>query len=171
MPGAGVAGVLDGVTTNRLPGSRIALSALGRRHRHGWAVRDLWCTAEPGRITGLLGPSGAGKTTTLRMLLGLVEPTTGRATIGGRRYLELDHPLRTVGAALATSGAHPGRTGRDHLRIGCAAAGVAEIRADEVLDLVGLGAAAARRIRGYTADMRQRLAIAAAVLGDPGVLV
>jgi len=122
-------------------------------------------------VTGLLGPDGAGKTTTLRMLLGLVRPTTGRATIGGQRYVDLDAPLSTVGAALEPSGVHHGRTGRNHLRIACTYAGAPLYRADQALDAVGLTAAADRKLRGYSQGMRQRLAIATAILGDPGVLI
>ncbi len=125
----------------------------------------------PGRVTGFLGPNGAGKTTTLRMLLNLVTPTAGTATIGGQRYADLRDPLRTVGAVLEASSAHKGRTGRNHLRVICAAAGLPEQRADEVLELVGLTPAAKRKFKGYSLGMRQRLGIAAAMLGDPRVLI
>src|SRR5262245_33126937 len=135
------------------------------------AVDDLSFTVEPGRVTGFLGPNGSGKTTTLRMMLNLVTPTAGRATIGGTRYSELPDPLGTVGAVLEASSAHKGRTGRNHLRIYCAAAGYPKRRADEVLELVGLTPAAKRKFRGYSMGMRQRLGIAAAMLGDPRVLI
>src|SRR5690606_23760724 len=135
------------------------------------AVDDLSFTVEPGRVTGFLGPNGAGKTTTLRMLLNLVTPTAGTATIGGRRYADLAEPLREVGAVLEASSAHRGRTGRNHLRVICAAAGFPPQRVDEVLRLVGLTPAAKRKFRGYSMGMRQRLGIAAAMLGDPRVLV
>jgi len=126
---------------------------------------------EPGRVTGFLGPNGAGKTTTLRMLLDLVEPTAGTATIGGVRYADLDQPIRRVGAVLEAGAAHNDRTGRDHLRIVCQSAGIPLARADEVLELVGLGMAANRTFRGYSLGMRQRLGVAAALLGDPQVLI
>jgi ABC-2 type transport system ATP-binding protein len=135
------------------------------------AVDDLSFTVRPGRVTGFLGPNGAGKTTTLRMLLGLVSPTAGSATIGGRRYTELDRPMRTVGAALEAADFHPGRTALDHLRVYTPHAGVPDSRAAEVLDLVGLGAAARRRVGGFSLGMRQRLALATTLLGDPPVLL
>jgi ABC-2 type transport system ATP-binding protein len=166
-----VAGVLVAVTNTRQAGARIVVSGLTKQYRKVRAVHDLWFTAEPGRVTGFLGPNGAGKTTTLRMLLGLVVPTAGRATIGGQRYVELDAPLSTVGAVLEASGVHHGRTGRNHLRIMCTYAGLPDSRADEVLDEVGLTAAANRKFRGYSLGMRQRLAIATAILADPWVLI
>ncbi|MEU4687604.1 ATP-binding cassette domain-containing protein [Actinoplanes sp. NPDC023714] len=135
------------------------------------AVDDLSFTVRAGRVTGFLGPNGAGKTTTLRMLLGLVAPTSGEATIGGRRYTELTDPVRHVGAVLEASGAHRGRSGRDHLRTICTAAGLPAARVGAVLELVGLEPAAKRRFQGYSLGMRQRLGIAAAMLGDPGVLI
>jgi ABC-2 type transport system ATP-binding protein len=122
-------------------------------------------------VTGFLGPNGAGKTTTLRMVLNLVTPTAGTATIGGQRYADLPDPLYTVGAILEASAAHKGRTGRNHLRVVCAAAGLPYSRADEVLELVGLTPAAKRKFKGYSLGMRQRLGIAAAMLGDPKVLI
>ncbi|MFF1528456.1 ABC transporter ATP-binding protein [Cellulomonas sp. NPDC058312] len=135
------------------------------------AVDDLSFTVRPGRVTGFLGPNGAGKTTTLRMLLGLVQPTSGTATIQGRRYTELDRPMRTLGAALEAADFHPGRTALDHLRVYAPQAGVPDARAAEVLDLVGLGAAAKRRVGGFSLGMRQRLALATTLLGDPPVLL
>jgi ABC-2 type transport system ATP-binding protein len=135
------------------------------------AVDDLSFTVRPGRVTGFLGPNGAGKTTTLRMLLGLVSPTAGTATIGGQRYPELERPMRTVGAALEAADFHPGRTALDHLRVYAPQAGVPDARAAEVLDLVGLGAAAKRRVGGFSLGMRQRLALATTLLGDPPVLL
>jgi len=125
----------------------------------------------PGRVTGFLGPNGAGKTTTLRMLLGLVRPTSGTATIAGSSYHDLPRPLHTVGAALEATNFHPGRTGRDHLRVLAAASGLPDRRADELLALVGLGEAARKRAGGYSMGMRQRLGLAAALLGDPQVLL
>jgi ABC-2 type transport system ATP-binding protein len=135
------------------------------------AVDDLSFTVEPGVVTGFLGPNGAGKTTTLRSLLGLVRPTSGSATFDGVPYRRLPSPLATVGTALEASSFHAGRTARDHLRIAAIAAGVPVRRADEVLELVGLQAAARRRVGGYSLGMRQRLGLAFALLGDPGVLV
>ncbi len=135
------------------------------------AVDRLSFSVEPGSVTGFLGPNGAGKTTTLRMVLGLVRPTSGRATIGGRDYRHLPAPARVVGAALESSSVHPARTARNHLRILCTAAGFPLERADQVLALVGLQDAARRKVRGYSLGMRQRLALAAALLGDPRVLV
>ena len=134
------------------------------------AVDRLSFTVEPGSVTGFLGPNGAGKTTTLRMLLGLVQPTAGTATIGGQRYADIHDPLRVVGAALEASSFHPARTGRNHLRVLCAAAGLPDARADQLLDLVGLRDAARRKV-GYSLGMRQRLALAATLLGDPRVLI
>jgi ABC-2 type transport system ATP-binding protein len=135
------------------------------------AVDDLSFTVQPGRVTGFLGPNGSGKTTTLRMMLNLVTPTAGTATIGGVRYADLPRPLDVVGAVLEASSAHKGRTGRNHLRVLCAAAGYPDRRADEVLDLVGLSPAAGRKFRSYSLGMRQRLGIAAAMIGDPKVLI
>jgi ABC-2 type transport system ATP-binding protein len=135
------------------------------------AVDDLSFTVEPGRVTGFLGPNGSGKTTTLRMMLNLVTPTQGGATIGGVRYTDLDRPLDVIGAVLEASSAHKGRTGRNHLRVLCAAGGYPDRRADEVLDLVGLSTAGDRKFRGYSLGMRQRLGIAAAMIGNPRVLI
>jgi ABC-2 type transport system ATP-binding protein len=135
------------------------------------AVDRLSFTVEPGSITGFLGPNGAGKTTTLRMALGLVNPTSGRATIGGHRYRDITGPITVVGASLESSSYHPARTGRNHLRILCIAAGLPERRADQMLDLVGLNDSGRRKVRGYSLGMRQRLGLAAAMLGDPRVLI
>ncbi|HEX2103399.1 MAG TPA: ATP-binding cassette domain-containing protein, partial [Solirubrobacteraceae bacterium] len=128
-------------------------------------------SVEPGRVTGFLGPNGAGKSTTLKALLGLVRPTAGSATFDGRAYHELDRPSATVGAVLEDASFHPGRSGRDHLRVLTAAGGHPPSRVDEVIAFVGLGDAGRRRVAGYSMGMRQRLAIAAALLGDPRVLV
>jgi len=125
----------------------------------------------PGQVLGVLGPNGAGKTTTLRILLNLIEPTAGTATIGGVRYADLDRPIRRVGGVLEASAAHKGHTGRNHLRIICQAAGIPLARADEVLELTGLAAAGHRTFGGYSLGMRQRLGVAAALLGDPQVLI
>ena len=135
------------------------------------AVDDLSFDVHPGSVTGFLGPNGAGKTTTLRMLLGLVSPDRGTATIAGTRYRDLVRPGQRVGAALELSGFHPGRSARDHLRVLAPRVGVDDRRCDEALDAVGLGGAARRRVGGYSLGMRQRLALAAALLGDPEVLV
>ena len=135
------------------------------------AVDDLSFSVEPGSVTGFLGPNGAGKTTTLRCLLGLVAPTAGRATIGGRGYDQLGAPTREVGALLEASSFHPARSGRNHLRIYAAAGRIPDRRVDEVLDQVGLAPAAKRKVRGYSLGMRQRLGLATALLGNPKVLV
>jgi ABC-2 type transport system ATP-binding protein len=135
------------------------------------AVDGLSFALQEGTVTGFLGPNGAGKTTTLRMLVGLVKPTSGRATIQGKPYAELSRPVREVGAVLEASGVHPGRRAVDHLRVVAAAAGLPPSRAREVLDLVGLAEAADRRVRGFSLGMRQRLALAVALLGDPRVLI
>jgi ABC-2 type transport system ATP-binding protein len=135
------------------------------------AVDRLSFTVEPGSITGFLGPNGAGKTTTLRMILGLVHPTSGAATIDGVPYRQLPHPGRVVGAALESSSFHPARTARNHLLILATVAGLPAQRADQVLELVGLRDAARRKVRGYSMGMRQRLGLAAALLGDPRVIV
>ena len=135
------------------------------------AVDDLSFTVAPGRITGFLGPNGAGKTTTLRMLLGLVRQTSGTATIGGKRYAEIPSPQRVVGSALEATNFHPGRSGRNHLMVLADTAGVDGKRVDEMLELVGIPAAARRRAGGYSMGMRQRLGLAAAMLGDPQVLL
>jgi ABC-2 type transport system ATP-binding protein len=150
---------------------RIVVSGLTKQYKKVRAVDNLSFVVEPGRVTGFLGPNGAGKTTTLRMVLNLVTPTAGAATIGDRRYADLAEPLKTVGAILEASAAHRGRTGRNHLRIICAAAGLPASRADEALELVGLTPAAKRKFKGYSLGMRQRLGIAAALLGDPRVLI
>jgi len=135
------------------------------------AVDDLSFTVLPGRVTGFLGPNGAGKTTTLRMLLGLVRPTSGTATIGGHAYAEIPRPLRVVGAALEASNFHPGRRARDHLRVLALSAGVPDSRADDLLALVGLADVANRRVAGFSLGMRQRLGLATTLLGDPPVLL
>jgi ABC-2 type transport system ATP-binding protein len=149
----------------------IRVNGLTKVYKTVRAVDGLSFEARPGRVTGFLGPNGAGKTTTLRMLLNLVRPTAGTATIGGQRYADLSDPIRQVGAILEASGAHRGRSGRNHLRMLCDAAGLPISRADDVLALVGLTPAAGRKFKGYSLGMRQRLGIAAALLGDPEVLI
>jgi ABC-2 type transport system ATP-binding protein len=152
-------------------GQEIRITGLSKSFGDIRAVNDLSFTAHPGEVTGFLGPNGAGKTTTLRMLLGLVEPTSGTATIGGTSYDDLGNPSDVVGAALEASSFHPGRSGRDHLRVYCTVAGYPDSRADETLEIVGLSDAARRPVRGYSLGMRQRLGLATALLGDPPVLV
>jgi ABC-2 type transport system ATP-binding protein len=135
------------------------------------AVDRLSFGVEPGSVTGFLGPNGAGKTTTLRALLGLVHPTSGTATIGGLPYRDIPTPITVVGAALESSSFHPARSARNHLRVLCTAAGLPTSRADETLATVGLADAARRKVRTFSLGMRQRLSLAAAMLGDPQVLV
>jgi ABC-2 type transport system ATP-binding protein len=144
---------------------------LTKRYGKVLAVDELSFRVEPGTITGFLGPNGAGKSTTLRSVLGLVHPDTGGATVLGRTYRDLDRPLHRVGAVLEASEVHPGRSGRNHLRVLAAASGIPRSRVEEVLDLVELSAAAKRRVKGYSLGMRQRLGLATALLGDPEVLV
>jgi ABC-2 type transport system ATP-binding protein len=154
-----------------MSGGQIVVSGLTKVYKSVRAVDNLSFTVQAGRVTGFLGPNGAGKTTTLRMLLNLVRPTAGTATIGGRRYADLKDPVRQVGAILEASGAHRGRTGRNHLRMLCDAAGIPIGRAEAVLEMVNLTAAAGRKFKGYSLGMRQRLGIAVALLGDPEVLI
>ncbi|WP_106347544.1 ABC transporter ATP-binding protein [Antricoccus suffuscus] len=149
---------------------RIVVSGLTKTYGQLRAVDDLSFSVEPGSITGFLGPNGAGKSTSLRMVLGLSEPTKGTATINSVPYSHLNAPIKTVGAVLDTT-FHPARSGRNHLRVYAAAAGIDDKRADEVLDLVGLTKAARRKAGGYSLGMRQRLGLATALLGDPKVLV
>ena len=135
------------------------------------AVDDVSFAIEPGTITGVLGPNGAGKTTTLRMILDLVRPTSGSVTILGSRYRDVRAPAARVGALLDSSGFHPGRSGRNALRVIATGAGVSDARVDETLELVELEGAARRAVKGYSTGMKQRLALAAALLGDPEVLI
>lgn len=150
---------------------QIQISHLTKQFGSATVVNDLSFTVQPGRITGFLGPNGAGKTTTLRMLLGLVQPTSGSATISGKRYVHTHDSITKVGAALEATGFHPGRTGRNHLRVVAATAGIHKNRVDEVLDLVGLTKAARTRVGKYSLGMRQRLGLATALLGNPDVLI
>jgi ABC-2 type transport system ATP-binding protein len=149
----------------------IEVTDLRKRYRKATALHGLSFSIPDGRITGFLGPNGAGKTTTLRILLGLVHPTSGTATIDGRRYRALDAPSRHVGAVLEATNFHPKRSGRSHLRVLATAAGVPTTRVDELIDFVGLGNVAERRVGGYSLGMRQRLSVAGALLGDPRLLV
>jgi ABC-2 type transport system ATP-binding protein len=149
----------------------IEVEGLTKRFGSTLAVDDLSFSVEPARITGFLGPNGAGKSTTMRAILGLVRPTAGRTTILGRPYRDLDDPVGRVGVLLETFDAHPGRSGRNHLRVLAVAGGIPRTRVDEVLALVDMREAGRRRVKGYSLGMRQRLGLAAALLGDPEVLV
>jgi ABC-2 type transport system ATP-binding protein len=153
--------------------SEAVVSCKGLTKRYGElaAVDDVTFSLWAGTVTGYLGPNGAGKTTTLRMLLGLAEPTSGEALVFGRRYRDLEQPIRRVGAVLESNDFHPARSGRDHLRMLALAAGLPLGRVEEVLELVELGGAARRRVRTYSLGMRQRLGLAAALLGDPRLLI
>jgi ABC-2 type transport system ATP-binding protein len=156
---------------SRTPGGRVVVRNLTKRFGSIEAVRDLSFTVEPGQVTGFLGPNGAGKTTTLRAALGLVRPTGGEVTFDGVGYRRLAHPARMVGAVLDSNGFHRSRKARAHLRMYAAAIGMPDQRADEVLALVGLTDAANRKVGGFSLGMRQRLALATALLGDPPVLI
>ncbi|MER5534145.1 ABC transporter ATP-binding protein [Streptomyces mirabilis] len=135
------------------------------------AVDDLTFSVLPGRVTGFLGPNGAGKSTTMRLVLGLDRPTSGTATVGGRPYASFDEPLRRVGALLDAGAAHGSRTARDHLRALAASNRISERRVDAVLEESGLASVARRRVKTYSLGMRQRLGIAAALLGEPPVVL
>jgi ABC-2 type transport system ATP-binding protein len=149
----------------------IEVERLTKRFRKTLAVDDLSFKVREGAITGFLGPNGAGKTTTLRIILGLVQPTAGQATVMGRPYRGLPTPSQQVGAVLEASSFHPGRSGRNHLGVVATAAGLPRSRVEEVLALVQLSEAGGRRVGGYSLGMRQRLSIAAALLGDPRLFV
>jgi ABC-2 type transport system ATP-binding protein len=144
---------------------------LTKRYGDKVAVDHLSFRVEPGRVTGFLGPNGAGKSTTMRLVLGLDRPQTGTATINGRRYADLADPLRTVGALLEAKAMHPGRSARSHLLFLAQTQGLPSRRVDEVLDLVGLRDVAGKRVREYSLGMSQRVGIAAAMLGNPSVLL
>ena len=149
----------------------IQIQSLSKRFRDVVAVDDLSFVAREGAVTGFLGPNGAGKTTTLRMLLGLVTPTAGSATIGGQPYGQLADPFRHVGAVLESTGFHPGRRARDHLQVLATAARLPLARVQEVLDLVGLAEVGDRRVKSFSLGMHQRLGLASALLGEPEVLI
>ena len=149
----------------------IEVEHLTKRFGSTLAVDDLSFTVPSGTVTGFLGPNGAGKSTTLRSILGLVHPTSGQTTVLGSAYRDLDRPARRVGAVLETFDAHSGRSGRNHLRVLATAAAIPRSRVEEVLTLVDLSGAGKRRVKGYSLGMRQRLGLAAALLGDPEVLV
>jgi ABC-2 type transport system ATP-binding protein len=148
----------------------LAFDRLTKRYGAVTAVDGLSADIRPGRVTVFLGANGSGKTTSMRALLGLTPPTSGTATIDGRSYRQLGHPARVVGAVL-DQGFHPNRSARQHLRIAALQAGMPAGRADELLAYFGLTEAAGRRVGGYSLGMRQRLALATALIGNPGVLV
>lgn len=152
-------------------GTPLEVRGLTKSYGSFAAVDDLSFAVAPGRITGFLGPNGSGKTTTLRMLLGLARPSRGQALVEGVPYASLAVPQQVVGAALEATGFHPGRSGRNHLRVLADTAQVPAARVDEVLELVGMTAAADKRVGGYSLGMRQRLGLAAALVGDPRILV
>jgi len=149
----------------------IEASGLTKRFGSVLAVDQLTFSVEPGRVVAFLGPNGAGKTTTLRMLLGLVRPDAGSATINGKRYQDLPEPAHVIGAMLEAESFHPGRTARDHLRLRALATHTNPARIDDVLEVVGLTWAAERRVGGFSLGMRQRLGLATALLGDPEALI
>ena len=149
----------------------IEVERISKRFGPVTAVDDLSFTVRPGRVTGFLGPNGAGKTTTMRIILGLAAPTSGRALVGGRRYDGLIRPLREVGSLLDATALHAGRTGWAHLWSIAQANGITKPRVTEVLGLTGLESVARRRVGGFSLGMKQRLGIAAALLGDPPVLM
>src|SRR5436190_703347 len=153
--------------------ARGVISARGLTKRFGdvTAIDDVTFDVAPGRVTGFLGPNGAGKSTTLRAILGLVRPTGGSATVAGMAYAELQDPARMIGAVLETQSFNPLRTGANHLRVLAAASGIADERVDDVLVLVDLSASADRKAGKYSLGMRQRLALAGALLGDPHILI
>jgi len=149
----------------------IELDGLTKAYRRRVAVDDLTVTIEPGRVTGFLGPNGSGKTTTMRCILGLTRPTAGTATVLGRPFRELAEPMRRVGALIDPRAWHPGRTAHAHLAVLARSNALPDDRVDEVIDLVGLDPVAHERVRGFSLGMAQRLGIAAAMLGEPDVLV
>ena len=149
----------------------ITVDGLIKRYGKKTAVDGVTFSVLPGRVTGFLGPNGSGKTTTMRCILNLAEPSAGSATVLGRRYRDLSRPLTKVGSLIDPRARHPGRTGRDHLRALAQSNGIGRKRVDEVIELVGLGSAARRRAGGFSLGMGQRLGLAAALLGDPPVLI
>lgn len=150
---------------------RLVIDHVTKRYGREAVVSDLSFEVAPGLVTGFLGPNGAGKSTTMKVLLDLARADEGSASIGGMRYRDLRDPTRTVGVVLEPNAFHPGRTGRDHLLILADGAGVARTRVDELLEVVALGHAAGRKVGAYSLGMRQRLSLAAALLGDPPVLI
>lgn len=155
----------------RVGGCALDVEHVTKRYGHRVVVDDLTFTVAPGRVTGFLGPNGSGKSTAMKIMLDLAAADEGSAHIGGRRYRELDNPARTVGAMIESDAFHPGRSGRNHLRILADATGIALTRVDDILEQVGLIEAADRRTGAYSLGMRQRLGLAAALLGDPAVLI
>jgi ABC-2 type transport system ATP-binding protein len=149
----------------------LEIEKVTKSYKHEVVVDNLTFTVRPGRVTGFLGPNGAGKSTTMKVLLDLAAPDRGHATIGGTRYRDLADPVRTVGVVLEPNAFHPGRSGRNHLQVLADASGIDHARIEELLDMVELTHAADRHVGGYSLGMRQRLGIAAALLGDPPVLV
>ncbi|MTD14760.1 ATP-binding cassette domain-containing protein [Nakamurella sp. YIM 132087] len=149
----------------------ITATHLTKRYGNYTAVDDVSFECRPGTVTGFLGPNGAGKSTTLRMLTGLTPPTSGTVTIDGRHYTELPNPGRSVGVMLDAAAQHPGRTGRETLKVAASLLDLPRTRADEMLELVGLSGAGKRRVGNYSLGMRQRLGIATALMGDPALLV
>ncbi|MEU5878440.1 ATP-binding cassette domain-containing protein [Spirillospora sp. NPDC047279] len=149
----------------------IEVRELTKRYGRVSAVDGLSFTAGPGRVTGFLGPNGAGKSTTLRMILGLDRPTSGQALVAGRPYASFEHPLREVGALLDAGAVHGGRTAFDHLDWLARSNGIGRARVAAVLERAGLSGVARRRVGGFSLGMRQRLGVAAALLGDPGVVL
>jgi ABC-2 type transport system ATP-binding protein len=149
----------------------IELKGLTKRYGPTLAVDDLSFVVQPGKVTGFLSPNGAGKSTPMRMVLGLDRPTAGHALVDGRPYQELRTPFRVVGALLDAEAVHPRRSGRDHLLALARSNGIARSRVEEILGLVGLDKVAGRRAGAYSLGMRQRLGIAAALLGDPGIVL
>jgi ABC-2 type transport system ATP-binding protein len=152
-------------------GSAIDVRGLTKRYGATVAVDDLTFSVPRGSVTGFLGPNGAGKTTTLRVLLGLAGPTRGQTFVLGARYVELERPLRRVGASLEVTGFHPGRTARNHLRVVAMEGDLDRSKIDAVLELTSMSSAADRRVGGFSLGMKQRLALSAALLGEPEVLV
>lgn len=159
------------MTRESSPPRDLTVSNLTKRYGDNTVVDGVSFTVHPGRVTGFLGPNGSGKTTTMKIMLDLASADEGTATIGGRRYRDIPDPARLVGVLLEANAFHPGRSGRNHLRILADAAGIPLSRVDELLDRVGLAEASDRRVGAYSLGMRQRLGLAAALLGDPPVLI
>lgn len=159
------------MTRESSPPGDLTVSNVTKRYGGNTVVDGVSFTVRPGRVTGFLGPNGSGKTTTMKIMLDLASADEGTATIGGRRYRDIPNPARLVGVLLEANAFHPGRSGRNHLRILADAAGIPLSRVDELLDRVGLAEASDRRVGAYSLGMRQRLGLAAALLGDPPVLI
>lgn len=162
-PGAAPSSTGDGYT--------VAVEHVTKRYGDNTVVDDLSFTVPPGRVTGFLGPNGSGKSTTMKIMLDLAAASRGTTTIGGHRYRDLPDPARTVGAMIESDAFHPGRSGRNHLRILAEATGIVHSRVDEMLEQVGLAHAAHRKAGAYSLGMRQRLGLAAALMGEPPVLI